>query len=113
MAWSGAPTRGPLRSSDRSAWATGRPSATSVSRRAPPKVFSASGSSPSAASFSRAMRSRSRAAFACMRAGISSESSSSSNWGIYSASLRTGEALSPFLLEGGRVGDGGVATASG
>ena len=37
---------------------------------------------PAAASRSRAMRSRSRAACACMRAGISSEKSSSRSWGI-------------------------------
>ncbi len=82
MAWSGAPTRGPLRSSVRSGWAGGRPSAARVRRRGPAKAVRASGNRPAPASFSRAMRSRSRAAWACMRAGISSDRSSSNSWGM-------------------------------
>ena len=81
-ACSGALVRGPLTSSCRSGWDAARPSATSVSRRGPAKVVSASGSRPSAASFSRARRSKSFAACACMRAGISSENSSIRSWGM-------------------------------
>ena len=81
-ACSGAPTLGPLRSSVRSACAAGSPSATRVSRRGPANAVSPSGRKPSAARRSRTMRSRSRAACRCMRAGISSLNSSRSSWGM-------------------------------
>ena len=81
-ACSGALARGPLTSSSRSGVALGSPSTTSVSRRGPAKVVSASYVSPAAFSRSAAIRSRSRAAPPCMRAGISSENSSISSWAI-------------------------------
>ncbi len=94
MAASGAPTRGPLRSSWRSACAAGSPWTTRVKRRGPANVVRASGRNPASARRSRAIRSRSRAAWACIRAGISSDSSSSSNWGMgYPAIPNAGRAL--------------------
>ena len=81
-ACSGALVLGPLISSSRSGVAGGSPSTTSVSRRGPAKVVSASHVRPAAFNRSVAMRSRSRAAPACMRAGISSENSSMRSWGI-------------------------------
>ena len=58
------------------------PSATSVSRLGPANVFKSVGSSPASASRSRAIRSKSFAACACMRAGISSDSNSMRSSGI-------------------------------
>src|SRR5690606_35978830 len=80
--FSGAPTRGPRRSSNVSSCAAGRPSTTTARRRAVANPSSRSNSSPASFSPSPTRRARSAAAFACMRAGISSENSSSSNSAI-------------------------------
>ena len=93
IAWSGAPTLGPFSSSSRSAWASGRPSTTRDRRRGPAKAFMPSLIRPAADRPSRIMRSRSRAAWACMRAGISSEKSSSSSWGMTGLTGRLGKGL--------------------
>src|SRR5690348_7362580 len=82
MAFSGAPTRGPLRSSDVSGCLVGRPPITSVRRRGPANDFADSNSNPRSESAPTTKRSRSFAAPICMRAGISSESSSSRRSGM-------------------------------
>ena len=73
----GADARGPLISSDTAAVASGRPRAIRPSRRGVAKVSMASAPSPALASSSANRRARSLRARACMRAGISSERSSS------------------------------------
>ncbi len=81
-AFSGASTRGPLRSS-RAAWViSGRPVMCSTRRRGVAKAAAASYVKPASTSFSVTSRFRSSAARACIRAGISSEKSSSSRSGI-------------------------------
>ena len=72
-ALSGAPTRGPLRSSRTSCVFTGRPSMARPKRRGPANVVSEDQARPAAVSFSPSRRSRSASAFGCMRAGISSQ----------------------------------------
>ena len=82
MACSGALTRGPLRSSAMSGDLAGTPSTTSASRRGVANALASPASRPSAFSPSVTSRFKSSAARPCMRAGISSENSSSSSSAI-------------------------------
>ena len=94
-ACSGAPTRGPRRSSLTSARAAGRPSTTSANRRGVAKARASLNSRPAAFSPSLTSRLRSSAARACMRAGISSLRSSRSSSAIKQPlRLRSGQASS-------------------
>src|SRR5680860_551940 len=77
MACSGASMRGPLRSSLTSGERFGRPSTTAVRRRGVANVLISPNSSPAALSLSPSRRARSSRARVCIRAGISSENSSS------------------------------------
>ena len=89
MAFSGASTRGPLRSSRTSSVFTGRPSITRPRRRGPAKVVSEDQASPAAFSFSPSSFSRSASARGCIRAGISSQKISNSNSDIVSSVTRS------------------------
>src|ERR1043166_45142 len=110
MARSGAPTRGPFFSSLTSGWRAGTPSTASASRRGVTNARAASYTSPASTRRSVTSFFKSSAAFACMRAGISSEKSSSKRSGISYPPLE-GEG------RGGRAPDqrrrgGGVITAA-
>src|SRR6516164_7611641 len=83
MAPSGAPTRGPFFSSLTSGCLTGMPSTASASRRGVTNAFAPSYTRPASTSRSVTSLRKSSAARACMRAGISSENSSSSRSGIH------------------------------
>ncbi len=86
IAASGAPSFGPITSSTTSADFTGRPSTTATSLRGPEKPLTPSGMRPAAVSPSISAFTRSASAFACMRAGISSDRISSRSWGIAGSS---------------------------
>ena len=84
---SGAPTRGPFFSSRTSGWRAGTPATCSASRRGVTKPWRPHRPGPRSTSASVTSLRRSSAACACMRAGISSEKSSSRRSGMGSRYL--------------------------